>query len=122
MGGVFCVKLPNRNVLVVPSVGGNNFRKTPPNCLVGLVNEVERLLSHLKSFGPSNLFTFERENEKCLSSLDLIAYVQRTDRGDPETSINSNKTHTQRQIPHFRLVPSYLPYFEVLRNKVLVNA
>lgn len=78
------------NALVVPSIGGNNFGKSPPNCLVGLVNEVERLLSHLNSIGPSILFTFERENEKCRPSLDLIAYVHRTDRGDPEQVLTVN--------------------------------
>ena len=100
------------NALVVPSVGGNNFGKSPPNCLVGLVNEVERLLSHLKSFGPSNLFTFERENEKCLPSLDLIAYVQRTDRGDPEISINSKPTRNDKYLTF----DSYHPICHTLKS------
>ena len=42
--------------------------------------------------------------------------VHRTDTGNLETNIYI-KTHTQRNIPHFRFLPSYLPYLEVLRTR-----
>ena len=63
------------------------------------VNEVERLLSHLNSVGPSIQFTFNlnvHQNERCLPFLDLN--VHRTDRANLETSIYRKLTHTPTNI------------------------
>ena len=63
------------------------------------VNEVERLLSHLNSVGPSIQFTFDlnvHENERCLPFLDLN--VHRTDRANLETSIYRKSTHTDKYL------------------------
>ena len=63
------------------------------------VNEVERLLPHLNSVGPSIQFTFDlnvHEHERCLPLLDLN--VHRTDRANLETSIYRKPTHTPTNI------------------------
>ena len=66
------------------------------------VNKVECLLPHLNLVQRSIQFTFERENKRCLSLLDLNVRIKNGPPGKSRSKC-SPLTHTYRQISHFRL-------------------